>query len=155
MIHIQSGVEHKRVQFENVREARLQIWPLKCLTLSFVCFSFTFWQHLRSHQSRYQILGTVSPHHDLIVLPHWETTMRAPWPDFSHYRNIEQTSPCPILVLLSIRLCGNKYQFYSTGNRTPDLPPVLYLFSHCIQPVRGTQINIVSTIGYGEDVTHT
>ena len=60
---------------------------------------------LRSYQDGYRLVTMCIPG-DFIVVPHWEIMLLAPYPD------IELTSPCPILLMLSARLGSDKYQFY-------------------------------------------
>ena len=58
---------------------------------------------------------TVHIRGDFIVLLHWEIRSPAPSPDSplkSHYPDTEQSSPCAILIMPSIQLGSEKYQFY-------------------------------------------
>ena len=47
----------------------------------------------------------------------------------SHYLDTKQMSHCPILLMPSAKLGGDKYLYWfaSTGNRTPDLEVILWI----------------------------
>ena len=76
------------------------------------CWSFTFWQHRRSYQDRYQLVA-VCTHGNFTVLPSWKTRPPVGPMTQSYYPDTEPTSPCPILIMLSVRLGGYKYQLLS------------------------------------------
>ena len=80
-------------------------------------------------------LVTVRTHGYFTVLPHWETRPPAPWLDsiHSHCPWTEPTSPCPNLIMPSVWLGSDKYQFLNLWFRStrilthkvqisPDLP---------------------------------
>ena len=71
---------------------------------------FTFLQHQRSFQDRQQLV-TLHARDNYIALTNWE--IRLQYPTQSHYLGVEQTSPCPILVIPSVRLGSNMHPFLS------------------------------------------
>ena len=89
-------------------------WPRHCLRSGeWICRSVCLFYILAAFR-----VISVRTHGDFIVLPHFDWEMRppAPWPDIPHSHIIltgtVQTSPCPILLMLSARPANNKYQFY-------------------------------------------
>ena len=64
--------------------------------------------HIRKDTDR---LVTVLTHGDFIVLPHWNTRLRAPFPAIRLSHIILTTSSCLILIMPSAKLGSNKYQF--------------------------------------------
>ena len=101
-----------------------------------ICWSFTFWHHLRSYQAGYWLV-TVDTHGDFIVLPYWKTRLSEPWrlysatlledqavstmlwyPTQSYFTDTEPASPCPILIMPSSWLGSDKYQFNKSTDST-------------------------------------
>ena len=89
---------------------------------------FTPWQHIRSYQYGYCI-ATVHTHTNFILADQLEdqATGTMTWhPVKFHYPVIVLTSPCPIPLALSVRLCSDKYQLYKSLvwlNRDSDCRP--------------------------------
>ena len=62
-------------------------------------------------------LVTVRTHCGFIVLPHWETKPS------THYPDIEPTSPCPILLTLTISPTRDYSENYFNPKSLPCTPP--------------------------------
>ena len=81
----------------------------------FVCWSFMFWQHLKSYQEGYRLV-TVCTHDNCIGLFHWETRLAAPCPDIPPIHiilTLNQLYLAPILIMPSTWLGSDKYNVLS------------------------------------------
>ena len=87
-----------------------RFWKRSCVV--FVCSLFYIQQHVGSYQSGYSLLP-VCTRSNFIVLPRSGTR---PWLDIpkSYYPFCVLTSPCLILIIRSVRLCHDKYQFFKS-----------------------------------------
>ena len=106
---------------------------LHARNLVLVCWCFTSWQHLMSNQEWYCLtahtwwLDKAAPVRDQAA-----DTMTQ-FPSQTYYPDTEEPNPCPMLVMLTIKQGGVKYQFYKSlawlcyvlatrlGNSTPNL----------------------------------
>ena len=79
----------------------------------FVCRCFTSWQHPRSYQDGYRLVGSAHSWrlYSAVSQEHQTTSTMTCYPTQSPYPDTEPTSPCPILIMTSIRLGSDKYQF--------------------------------------------
>ena len=93
-----------------------QIAPSRWLRFWFGCWSFTSWQHLRS------LIWTLTCDR----VHSWWLYSAAPlgnptistmtwYPTESYYPDVEPTSPCPSLIILSRWLGSDKYQLLIVG----------------------------------------
>ena len=79
-------------------------------------WSFKTWQHLRSYKNRYSISDSVRSwwlyNYSATNLGNQAATASTmtQYPTQSHYPDIELTSLCPILLMLSIKLGSDRYQ---------------------------------------------
>ena len=83
--------------------------------LIYKILGFTSFQHLRSYQGGYWLV-TVSTHADFIVRSHLDIRLLASWPAIllSHIiLTLSKTSPCPIIILLSVQRGSDKCQFWN------------------------------------------
>ena len=86
---------------------------------NFGCWSFTFWQHLRSYQDGYRLVLSMK----LLWLYRAGTTTR--FPTQPHYLDTELNLSFPYPGCVDYRLASDKYQFckslfWLSWDRTPD-----------------------------------